>query len=387
MPNSRFIGIAAFRIPSMPGEASLATVREPIGGNTSVLETWSPDLVNQPTTRTLPWSTELRVSQIASNLLGATAIAGTSSSALSARVVDPGVGFTTPAFSTFLLETPLPTTRLVRLRVLANGTGLTNPIVALTDGTQPTQAFVRRASANGMPPTTLSSSALATAVGDDLIELPGLRLGLSGRCESTCTLGGLIDNSSTVGPSPRFGVIPFVAASDTLQPPSSFVSITNGGFPSFANTAPTRLVTDGNAFLYTVGQLPLGVLHIEKRVLSSFAFVSSFTSNSALTAVDAIRSPRGNTVLVLATVDGPGVTIFGRPIPYTVGAATQGNVVLLRIDVGGQPLTVTTWDLPGDQRAVGFASSYNPGVIAEDRVVIIGNQGNDAFIWSVLHPP
>jgi hypothetical protein len=91
-------------------------------------------------------------------------------------------------------------------------------------------------------------------------------------------------------------------------------------------------------------------------------------------------------VLVLATVDGPGITIFGRPIPYTVGASTLGNVVLLRIDVGGQP-SVTTWDLPGDQRAVGFVHSNNPGSAPENRVLIIGNQGNDAFIWSVLHPP
>ncbi len=359
-------------------------MREPTSGGASFLESWSPDLFSQPARRVLPWATEVRATQIASNLLGTTAIGGRTSTSLVARIVNPDSSFATPPSSTWLLETPMPSTRLVRLRVLANGTGLVNPIVALTDGTQATQANIRRASANPQAPTIFAST---LAVGDDLLELPSLRLGFTGRCESTCTLGGQIDNSTAIGQSPRFSVIPFAANGDGLQSPTSLISITNAGVPSFDASAPTRLVTDGNAFLYTVGQKPLGVLHIERRALTNFAIAASFKSNGRLTSVDAIRSPIGNTVLVLATVEEPGITIFGQPIPYTNGAGTQGNVVLLRIDVSGQPLTVTTWDLPGDQRAVGFVHSNNPGAIAENRVIIIGNQGNDAFLWSVLHPP
>ncbi len=361
-------------------------MREPTSGGASFsfLESWSPDLFSKPAMRVLPWATEVRATQIASNLLGTTAIGGRTSTSLVARIVNPDSSFATPPSSTWLLETPLPSTRLVRPRVLASGTGLLNPIVALTDGSLANQASIRRASDMPQQPTIFSGTSMA--VGDDLLELPGSRLGLTGRCDSTCNLGTLSDNGGMM-PTPRFGVIPFVAAADGLQPPTSLVSIATSGVPSFDGNAPIRLVTDGNAFLYTVGQKPLGVLHIERRALTNFAIAASFTSNGRLTAVDAIRSPIGNTVLVLATVEDPGITIFGRPIPYTNGAGTQGNVVLLRIDVSGQPLTVTTWDLPGDQRAVGFVHSNNPGAIAENRVIIIGNQGNDAFLWSVLHPP
>ena len=149
------------------------------------------------------------------------------------------------------------------------------------------------------------------------------------------------------------------------------------------NTAPTRLVTDGNMHIYAMGQLPNGVLHIERRA-QDFGPSTTFNSNAALTLVDTIRSPNPNTVLALATVEGPGVSMNGQPIPYTMGS--QGNVVLLRVNTdNSQPVTVTTWDRPGDQRAVGFAHANNPG--AENRVIIIGNQGTDAFIWSVPHPP
>ena len=367
----------------MPGENVIATVREPIFGNDSILETWSPDLLSQLTTRTIPWS-DIRVTDIASNVRGTTAIAGRTSVSIQARVVDPEFGFATPPMSTFLLETALATTRVVRLRVLSDNMSLTNPIVALTDGTQPNQVNLRRAASMSQPPVLLASSALGTAVGDDLLELSGSRLVVTSRCEGLCTLGSLMNPSGAVGPTPRLGAIPFAPASNGFQAPTTLMTLTDSaGMISFPNTSRIRLATDETAFVYTCGQLPMGVLQVERRALSNLSYVTSFTSSGALTLVDVMKSPRPDTVLVLATVNGPGVTFAGNPIPYSVGAGV--NVVLLRIEAM-QPPSITTWDRPGDQRAVGFVHTINPGFAPENRVIIIGDQGTDAFIWSVLHP-
>lgn len=355
---------------------------------TTVLETWEPSPGNPLSSRTMNWASDMRVEQIASDGLGTTAIGGrVPNMGLMVRRVAPTIAFNAVG-ADHLLESPSSTTRLVRLRVLAPASrSLVNPIVGLVDGTLPSEAILLRASTPPSLGVLFSSATTGTARADDVIELPMSRLALSGRCDNVCTLGSSISNPVAVGPTHRLGAIPFDPADAGLQPPTSFESIAFSGVPSFDGNAPTRLVTDENAFVYTVGQKPLGVLHIERRTLSNFAFVTAFTSNGPLTAVDAIRSPFNDTVLVLATVEGPGITISGQSIPYTAAPATMGNVVLLRLGIGMQPLSVTTWDLPGDQRAVGFAHSMNDGILPEHRVVIIGNEGTDAFIWSVLHPP
>lgn len=376
-PQSRFVAVTAYTTPGMQGDPAIATIREAGDGGSSILETWSPTL-DRVGERRIAWST-MRVEHLASNRDAVTAIAGTTTTGFAVHTLTMAAQpYPTAGQSSFVS----PGLRLARLRVLNPAPGLVDPVVLLTDGAPATEVGVRRMSMTSTTPAVISSSTQALA--DDVVEFPGNTLSVSARCVDTCLFNGMPAGSGIAGPLLRNGVVGFTPTTNVIGGVSRFTSvITNMGMPIFADTSATRIATDGNQRYLLAGQIGQS-LRIERRLLVGHSTDAQWTSTGPLMLHDVMRSPRGDTMLVLASVATAGVMLNGVPIPWTLG--TGRNVVLITVENSATPIGITTWPLRGDQEPVGFAHTVNPGIIVENRVIIVGNQGSDGFLWSVLHP-
>lgn len=231
-------------------------------------------------------------------------------------------------------------------------------------------------------PSLLSATMTGVAMGDDLAEYPNDRVGISARCQGFCTFGMLSSSPGLVDPSLRHGMAGFSVLAPTLSP-NSFVGINEAGpVAVFSFTRPTRIAATASVF-FLAGQGAGDTLRIERRQLASVARDGLWTSSNLLRVVDVLQTVP-DTVLILAwhqsanQLNGPNGSL---PLGYTGG--NQRNVVLIKLTTSGMSPVVSTWDVPGDQEPVGMAVTR---LGATDVVIIVGNQGPDAFLWRVPHP-
>ncbi|MBL8918283.1 MAG: hypothetical protein JNJ54_05445 [Myxococcaceae bacterium] len=382
-PQSRFVAVATFEIPATSAVPSFATVREPLDGGVSVLEAWTPDL-SRSGSRSLAWAAELRAEQLASNQSGTTAIAGPGPTHFRAWIVSPTANFQTPRpADQFTLESVAPGTRLVRMRVLMGTAEVTDPLITLFDGPQPYEARLQRVAMSPGSPLLMSSPMTGVSLGDDLAEYPNNSVGISGRCESSCTFGGLSSSPGLVGPSLRHGMAGFSVLLPNLGPVSSFMAVyETGPVAVFSATRPTRIAATATTF-FLAGQGSGDSLRVERRQLVGVARDGLWTSSNPLRVVDVLQTVP-DTVLILGwhqssnQINGPN---GGVNVAYT--GATLRNVVLIKLTTSGMAPVVTTWDVPGDQEPVAMALTR---VGATEVLIIVGNQGPDAFLWRVPHP-
>ncbi len=375
IPNSRFIGIAQIAIGGPPFGAAVATVREPLDGGFSILEGWTSNGNATPAqSRTISWATAYRVTAIASNV-STTAIAVRSANGVSIEEVQPASNFGTVGSTNLEFYMAPNDAGVSRLSMLPAGT--TAPMLAFVQGGGVGHVRLYRLSTGSFSTLNYTPGAMsAVAFGDDLIDSPipgstSSRLLATARCPGSCSFAG--SSVTTTGQGARFAWMLYPPAANALGTTSMHAALaSSSSMSTFSPNEPVRAASDGNTFVYFAGLGFSDELVVERRDAVTGLRDSLFTGMGTLRLVDLRRSPTGAAVLVLATYQS--ASSFAGTLPHSMGS--QRNVVVIRID-SASSVSASSFDLPGDQQAVGFAGGGN------GYLYIAINEGPNALLWRI----
>lgn len=375
LPNSRFIGIAQVAIGGPPLGTAVATVREPLDGGFSILEGWTSNGSGTPAqSRQISWASAYRVTAIASNVSN-TAIAARSSNGVSIEEVLPTSNFGTVGSTNLELYVGASDAGVSRLSMLPAGT--TAPMLAFVQGGGVGHVRLYRLSTGSFSTLNYTPGVMsAVASGDDLLDSPipgstSSRLLATVRCSGGCSFAG--SSVTTTGMGARFAWMLYPPAANALGMTSMHAALVSGNsMPTFSPSEPVRAASDGNTFVYFAGLGFSDELVVERRDAVTGVRESLFTGTGTLRVVDLKRSPTGAAVLVLATYQSP--SSFAGDFPFTF--SNQRNVVVIRIDSAAN-VSASSFDLPGDQQAVGFAGGGNGSLY------IAINEGPNAVLWRI----
>ena len=374
-----FVAVTRFASANQPTDLTVATMRKSTDGGSTWLEAWTPDLTSRDAGSPTFSGFTTVPEALASNARGTTVVAlantivGGGPPTWNIAPVDPLAGFNTGARSTVALGN-VADFRFARLRVLDVAPDAGAPVIALLERrTGGLGGQLHRVPLSSTGQTQILTGSISFAA-DDVVELPGANaLAVGFRCHMTCGIGTTFSNVPDQRPWTAF--VPADPRLNTLGSPTL-----NPTFGSVSGTSPHRLVGTQTAIMLA-GQRPTNATQLVVQKLSlTGADQGVTTSSGPLRVVDAINGPDPDTVLILAASTGPG-TFGTQTIPH--GANGLTDVVVINFSVSSNAYRVQTWSLPGHQVPVAMAWTNVSGIIESYRLIIVGNEGNDGFMWAV----